>query len=580
MLFLSSLKSASTLSDVAELLGFKAAALAYILYKKDPARKYQAFEIPKKHGGVRKISAPSDELKLMQRRLSDLLLSHIEEVNSRKKLKNQISHGFEPGKSIVTNAECHRNKRYVFNTDIKNFFGTINFGRVRGFFLKDRDFELNETVATLLAQIACHENSLPQGSPCSPVISNLIGHVLDLHLVKLAARHGCRYTRYADDLTFSTNLKVFPEAIARNLDGGSHGWLPGKELARLVKHCGFELNPQKTRMQYRDSRQDVTGLVVNSKVNIRSEYRHQVRAMVHRLFSTGQFDFEQTVVDEKGTPVKTKTPGTLSQLHGMLGFIHGIDVYNKERTQHRSHHEHGHAKLPRSKETIYRRFLLFKEFYAAPAPVIICEGKTDNVYLVHAIRRLASDFPKLASIEKDGTIKLLARIFKYSDTSTGKILGITGGGPCLKNFINLYRAEIKQFTAPGRLHPVILLVDNDSGANEIYSTLRQIVKPAPTRSDPFVHVLGNLYVVPTPLLPTGGQSMIEDFFDIGVRSTVVSGKTFHSGNDADTDTHYGKVVFAHKVVRPNADSIDFSGFRGILANLSAAIEEHAKRFPS
>jgi len=579
MFFLHSLKTASTLKDVAELLGFKASALAYILYKKDGASKYKSFEIPKKHGGVRKIHAPSDELKLMQRRLSDLLVEYNDNIRARDGLKNQISHGFEPDKSIVTNAECHRNRRYVFNADIKDFFGTINFGRVRGFFLKDKNFELHETVATILAQIICHDNSLPQGSPCSPVISNLIGHVLDVHLVKLAARSGCHYTRYADDLTFSTNLKTFPKAIAANVDGEQHTWIPGKELARLIKHCGFELNPQKTRMQYRDSRQEVTGLVVNRKVNIRSEYRHQVRAMVHRLFSTGNFHFEQTVVDEKSNPTKTKTLGTLSQLHGMLGFIHGIDAYNKDRL-HNPHHDHQHSKLPRSKETIYRRFLLFKEFYTASAPVIICEGKTDNVYLVHAIRRLASDFPKLASIEKDGAIKLLTRIFRYSDTSTGKILGITGGAPCLKNFINLYRAETKQFTAPGRFHPVILLVDNDSGANEIYSTLKQIVKPPPTRNDPFVHVFGNLYVVPTPLLSGGGQSMIEDFFDSGIKSTVVSGKTFHPDNDADTETHYGKVVFAHKVIRANADTIDFSGFKEILENMTAVIDEHAKRFPS
>lgn len=580
MFFHRSLKSASTLNDVAALLGFKASALAYIIYKKDPARKYRDFEIPKKYGGTRKISAPSDELKLMQRRLSDLLRSHIEETNSREKPKNKISHGFEPDRSIVTNAACHRNRRYVFNTDIQDFFGTINFGRVRGLFLKDNNFELNETVATILAQIACHENALPQGSPCSPVISNLIGHIIDVHLVKLAARHGCRYTRYADDLTFSTNLKIFPAPIARIEDGEPHEWRPGKKLIRVVKHCGFELNPRKTRMQYRDSRQEVTGLVVNRKVNVRSEYRRKVRAMVHRLFTAGHFDFEQTVVEDNGNIAMTKTPGTLSQLHGMLGFIHGIDDYNRVRVQQSPHQEVTHAKQPQSKEVIYRRFLLFKEFYAAPTPVIICEGKTDNVYLLHAIHGLASNFPTLASIEENGKINVLIRIFKYSDTGTGKILGLTGGAPCLNKFIESYRSETGKFTAPGRLHPVILLVDNDKGAHGIYSKLNRIVEPAPDRSDPFVHVFGNLYVVPTPLTPQGDSSMIEDFFSDELKATRIGEKTFSPDDDADRSQHYGKVVFAHKVVRPNADSIDFSRFMEMLANICAVIDVHTKRFPT
>ncbi len=578
MLFFNSLKSARTLGDIAELLGFKASALAYILYKKDEALKYNTFDIPKKHGGVRKISAPSDDLKLIQRRLSDLLISYLNAISSSKILKNSISHGFEPGKSIITNAESHRNRRYVFNVDIKDFFGTINFGRIRGIFIKDEDFQLSESVATILAQIACHENALPQGSPCSPAISNLVGHVLDIHLVKLAARTGCYYTRYADDLTFSTNTKTFPKRIAEPIDSKQHIWIPGRELERLVKLGGFELNPKKTRMQYQDSRQEVTGLIVNRKVNVRSEYRHHVRAMVHRLFTTGQFYFDKKAVKENNE--KQKIPGTLSQLHGMLGFIHEIDLYNHERNKKTPHHDNTYNKLPKSKETIYRRFLLFKNFYAAPTPVILCEGKTDNVYLVHAIRRLAAEFPKLATMDKSGKIELAVRLFKNSDTSTGKILGVTGGGPCIKNFINLYRAEIKRFSAPGMKNPVILLIDNDSGSDEIYSILKQFVRPAPSRSDPFIHVIANLYVVPTPLLAGDKHSMIEDFFDSELKTTVISGKSFHPGKNADEDVHYGKVVFAHKVVRAKADSIDFSGFRKILANLTSVIDEHARRFPS
>ena len=102
-------------------------------------------------------------------------------------------------------------RRWVFNLDLEDFFPSINFGRVRGFLLKNRDFRAeSEHRATVISQIACHENSLPQGSPCSPVISNLVAHLLDMRLVRLASSVGCTYSRYADDLTFSTNKKIFP----------------------------------------------------------------------------------------------------------------------------------------------------------------------------------------------------------------------------------------------------------------------------------------------------------------------------------------------------------------------------------
>lgn len=575
---LTKLKSATTLQDVAALFGFKLSAISYILYKKDGGSKYTTFEIPKRYGGTRKICAPSASLKLLQRRLADLLQNCVSEINEANGLDDKISHGFKRKRSIITNAKCHRNRRHVFNVDLQDFFGTINFGRVRGFFIKDKNFALNPKVATVLAQIACHENSLPQGSPCSPVISNLIGHVLDVHLVRLASRLGCTYSRYADDLTFSTNLQNFPTSIAcpGPTKDDNHKWLPGKELVRLVTQSGFALNPQKTRMQYRDSRQEVTGLVVNRKVNVRSEYRHTVRAMVHRLFTTGTFAFIHKVVDAKGVVTLNETPGSLNQLHGMLGFIDGIDLYNRNLNLRKDHKTKAQPYLS-TKESMYRRFLLFKEFFTAKTPVIICEGRTDNVYLVHAIRSLAASYPQLTTVGADGAIKLNIRIYKYSGTSTGRILGVSGGSSPLSKLIHTYRSESQKFTAPGNQNPVVLLIDNDKGAGPIYSTIKEIAKSAPTGTEPFIHVFGNLYVVATPRPPGKKESKIEDFFDSSVTATTIGGKTFDPSDDYDSETCYGKVVFAHKVVRPHADTIDFSGFNGILSNLVSVIEEHAKK---
>lgn len=239
------LKSAASRQDVAALLGFQTKALAYILYRKPPVAKYSPFQITKRSGGLRLINAPSPDLKLLQRRLADILQNCIEEINATQNWKDQFAHGFKRRRSIITNATKHRKRRFVFNIDLQDFFGTINFGRVRGFFVKDRSFALNPDVATVLAQIACHENCLPQGSPCSPVISNLIGHVLDLHLSKLALGAGCTYSRYADDLTFSTNKPVFPSRIAKKIPGQPHKWEAATSSRKSLAHPDLLLTPRK-----------------------------------------------------------------------------------------------------------------------------------------------------------------------------------------------------------------------------------------------------------------------------------------------------------------------------------------------
>jgi hypothetical protein len=511
----------------------------------------------------------------LQRRLADLLQDCVQEINKANnrsdvdKHPDHIAHGFKRERSIITNARWHSNRRYVFNVDIKDFFGSINFGRVRGYFIADKNFQLPAKVATVLAQIACFENALPQGSPCSPIISNLIGHIVDIRIAKLAERVGCTYTRYADDLTFSTNKVTFPDQIATRILGNAHSWRPGDELSRLMENCGFELNPTKTRMQYRDSRQEVTGLVVNRKINIRHEYRHLVRAMVHRLFTTGSFDFGHHTVDQLGAPKIDRILGRPNQLHGMLGFIDRLDMFNEENKPREK------GRPLSTKEAIYRRFLMFKEFYTAPAPVVLCEGKTDNVYITHAIRSLAAQYPKLADVNPDGTIFIKLRRFKYTDSSTGRILGIHGGTGTLGRFIWTYKADISRFKAPGLRSPVILLIDNDSGKGKIFNIIKEITKKKPEDSDPYTHIFGNLYLVTTPLLGGASQSTIEDCFNASIKNIVLNGKTFSLEDDFNRDNFYGKADFAYKVVKPNADSIDFTGFKPILDRFVNVLDEHA-----
>lgn len=576
---LEALKATTGLKSVAKFLGFTPSGLAYVIRIVPAPARYTKFSIPKRNGSRREIAAPIPQLKLAQRRLADALQNCIAIINQADALPDNIAHGFKRKRNIMSNARIHRGRRYVFNLDLKDFFATINFGRVRGFFVKDKRFALNQHAATVVAQIACHEGALPQGSPCSPVISNLIAHILDIHLVRLAKSAGCSYSRYADDLTFSTNLAEFPSRIARRVPGKPHVWEPGIELVKLITKSGFAINPDKIRMQYRDSRQVVTGLVVNQKVNVRHEYRHAVRAMVHKLFTTGSFEFVHTTKVATGAATTvTKSKGTVKELHGMLGFIDGVDLHNQPKLTAAQVGARKKDARPTSKELIYRRFLMFKEFYTAVAPVIVCEGASDNIYLFHAIRALAAKFPQLATIKSDGT-KLNIRLFKYSGTSTGRILGITGGAAPLGQFMLAYASETKRFTAHGMHFPVILLVDNDAVTGPLYNIIGQIAGKKPTGSEPFVPVAANVYLTATPIISPAKMSRIEDCFDAKTKAIKLGTKTFNPESEFDTNLHYGKMAFAQKIVAEHADAIDFNGFTGLLTNLTAAINHHSAKFP-
>ena len=118
--YLKKLKEAESLSDLAKIVGFKPKALSYILYKIQNEEKYCTFEIPKKNGGTRRIQAPIPKLKTLQQRIKNVLYSCCDELKSPN--RKTLSHGFKKTCSIHTNAKIHKNKRYVLNFDIKNFF--------------------------------------------------------------------------------------------------------------------------------------------------------------------------------------------------------------------------------------------------------------------------------------------------------------------------------------------------------------------------------------------------------------------------------------------------------------------------
>jgi retron-type reverse transcriptase len=505
-----------------------------------------------------------------------LLLDCVDEINQAKNIVPKLSHGFTRERSIITNAQKHVNQRYVLNIDLHDFFGSFNFGRVRGFFIKNHNFLLHDDIATVLAKISCLNNSLPQGSPCSPVITNLITHSLDIRLASLARRNSCIYSRYADDITFSTRDRIFPPEVAA-VNGVDV--VIGNALNREIQRAGFRVNESKTRMQFRDSRQDVTGLIVNKKINIKREYWRKTRAMCHALFTTGSYQ----VAASDGT-----TDGTIGELEGKLNFIDQIDRHHRIRPKGAVDHRYQIKNIGldfRSRlnvrEKLFSKFLYYIYFYAHNKPTILCEGKTDNIYLKSAIQMLCNQYPLLAKEKTAATsYELLVNFFRYSK-KTRFLLDLYGGGTYLKKFVERYQDNLKYYENSLPQNPVILLLDNDSGPEQLLGLITSNKSKYlcskkskdEIRDSEFTHITSNLYLILTPK-NTVTVSMMEDFFDNPTLSYLVDGRKFDASNDADTIATYGKNTFATRVVMEKKSTISFDGFKPILDRINSVIHHY------
>lgn len=243
---------------------------------------YQRFTIPKKTGGERLISAPMPRLKAAQTWILQTLLAPMP--------LHDAAHGFVPGRSIMSNARPHVGQAIVINMDLQTFFPSVGWLRVRGLF---QSLGYSPQIATILALICTEaevreveidgrrwfvhasERHLPQGSPASPAITNLLCRRLDRRLQGLVNKAGFTYTRYADDLTFSSND---PKADVGRLIG---------MVRRIVAAEGFTVHPDKTRVMRRGSRMEVTGLVVNDRLGVPRDTIRKFRATLFKIERDG-----------------------------------------------------------------------------------------------------------------------------------------------------------------------------------------------------------------------------------------------------------------------------------------------------
>ncbi len=305
-----------TRREIAELLELPYSRFIFHVYKTVRTTQYTSFSVPKRRGGSRLISAPVTPLKIIQRKLHQVLLAVYQPKST--------VHGFLPERSIVTNAKDHSRRKFVLNVDLEDFFPSINFGRVYGMF-KSAPYKRNDHVASLLAAICCHEKILPQGAPTSPIVSNMICSRMDSQLRRMAQRYRCAYTRYGDDITFSTNFANFPEALAVEInDEKGRSVIVGHELGQLVRNNGFTINNSKVRLQRQSDRQEVTGLTTNQGPNVQRRFARQIRAMLHAWkkfdLDLAQKEFATKFARKHKNPIRS-APSFVDTLKGKIEFL-------------------------------------------------------------------------------------------------------------------------------------------------------------------------------------------------------------------------------------------------------------------
>jgi RNA-directed DNA polymerase len=267
---------------------------------------YFNFQIPKKNGGTRNICSPNEDLKNLQSKLNVYLQAMY--YYSKPKCVHGFVYSPYSGSAknyIVTNAQEHCNKKHVLNMDIKDFFPSISAKQVCEA-LVNEPFNMSDEVAVIIALLGTYKKALPTGAPTSPILSNIVCIKMDKQLEEFCLKSGLTYTRYADDLTFSSN-EVIKQEIIQDLKG-------------IINASGFKLNEKKFRLISSKGKQVVTGLVVNKKVNVDRKYIRRLRAMLHSWSKMGV-----ELAAAKHFKARALNPEDVAKfvrkLHGQIGFV-------------------------------------------------------------------------------------------------------------------------------------------------------------------------------------------------------------------------------------------------------------------
>lgn len=316
-----------SLQDLAEFWGLLPSQLSYYAFHIKKGHRYTSFSIPKRNGRKRPIEAPRRTLKYIQRLIHESL--------TRVYGPHPAVHGFRSGRSIVTNAQRHLGRRYVLNIDLADFFPSITRKRIYGRLVTD-PYSFDPKVANLIASLSTNDYlQLPQGSPSSPVIANIVTAGLDHDLAKLCGSLRGRYTRYADDITISTSRGELSPELARYPHASGTGQvIIGDRLTTVIEHHGFQINHRKTRLQSYWTRQMCTGLVVNgSQASPPRSYLRRLRSLVDHWRTNGWQDAAQVLHTNENRPLFNNRQDLMNHVIGKIGYLRMVRGSNDRTSQ-------------------------------------------------------------------------------------------------------------------------------------------------------------------------------------------------------------------------------------------------------
>lgn len=273
-------------------------------YLKYIDREYRAANIKKKNGGGRTLHVPSRKLKRIQTTILHRILDHFP--------VSRYATAYKKGAVLADNAAPHVGHRYLLKLDITDFFGSIRFGQVYRAAFNANYFP--KQIGLMLTRFCCRQYVLPQGAPTSPALSNLVMKNFDNNMGTWCAKRGISYTRYCDDMTFSSDKPLY------------HVYEKAKAM---LEEMGFQLNEKKTRFVTNGNRQSVTGLTVNEKVSVSRDYKRNLRQEVHYVLRFGckadiSWDFCKK---RKGTDEQYLQ--YLQHLQGRLHFVLQVEPENQ-----------------------------------------------------------------------------------------------------------------------------------------------------------------------------------------------------------------------------------------------------------
>lgn len=276
----------------------------------NPEKNYKEYVIPKKRGGTRTLEEPLPDLKDIQSWILNNIL-----VPASKTMVSPVAKAFMPKKSIRDNARFHKKQNRVVALDVENFFGSIQYGCVYEVF---RTIGYSEAVSTLLSKLCTFNNILPQGAPTSPMLSNLVMKSIDDQLWSYCKDRKIIYTRYADDLTFSGESIHLGHLMAY--------------VEHALMHRYLHLNHRKTKVMGRGTRQSVTGIVVNEKVQVSKAYRDRIRQEIYYCIKYG-VDSHMQQCSDKPLWIKS-TSQYVRHLLGKVEFVLQINPHDKKFIQY------------------------------------------------------------------------------------------------------------------------------------------------------------------------------------------------------------------------------------------------------